>query len=117
MDSSTAVLASVGAVVDSREIHTCNSCRFRATADRMWNPSRKFTDGKLVVFCRQCAKGAVQEGITLYRLSGTLLIDAERKARSFNSTSIFAAIARKQREEEERVKARTQAPTRLVGAC
>ena len=106
MVNGKSVLASVGAVVDSREIHACNSCRFRATADRMWNPSRKFTDGKLVVFCRQCAKSAVKEGVTLYRLSVTLAMDAERKAQSFNRTSIFAAIARKQREEEEWVKAR-----------
>lgn len=104
----SAVLASVGAVVDSREIHTCSSCRFRATADRMFNPSRKFTDGKLVVFCRKCAKSAVKEGITLYRLSVTLAMDAERKVREFNRNSIFTAIARKQREEEERKNSRAR---------
>lgn len=103
------VLTAAGVVVDTQKIHAC-TCGYCATADRMFNPNRKYTEGKLVVFCGKCAKRANQEGIFLYRLSSTLAMDARRRVREFGQTSILASILKKQREEKERSDNRTKAP-------
>ena len=95
------VLTAAGVVVDTQKIHAC-ACGYRTTADRMFNPNRKYTEGKLVVFCGVCAKRAHREGVFLYRLSSTLTMDARRRVREFGQTSILASILKKQREEKER---------------
>ena len=89
----------LGAVVDTQKLHTCTSCGFRGTADRMLNLNRRFTNGQLHIFCRKCARSCPKE-LTLYRLDATLKRDAERKREELGARSIFAKALAHKRELE-----------------
>lgn len=90
----------LGVAVDISQKYQCSVCGFSGRPDRMYNPSRRYTNGNLVVFCGRCAR-LRPHGVTLYRLIATLKQDAERKRRLFKANSIFAIIKAKAEAEKE----------------